>query len=122
MLTLSSAGESIFQLIFVLFVFVGVLALTTFVTKWLASYQKNQGLNRNLEVIEGIRLSNNKFVEIVRAGENRYFVVACGKDEVTLLGEIDPSELKEIDESAVAAQPMQLDFKSVLEKFSKKEK
>lgn len=122
MLTLSSAGESIFQLIFVLFVFVGVLALTTFVTKWLASYQKNQGLNRNLEVIEGIRLSNNKFVEIVRAGENRYFVVACGKDEVTLLGEIDPSELKEIDESAVATQPMQLDFKSVLEKFSKKEK
>ncbi len=122
MLTLSSARESIFQLIFVLFVFVGVLALTTFVTKWLASYQKNQGLNRNLEVIEGIRLSNNKFVEIVRAGENRYFVVACGKDEVTLLGEIDPSELKEIDESAVAAQPMQLDFKSVLEKFSKKEK
>ena len=122
MLTLSSAGESIFQLIFVLFVFVGVLALTTFVTRWLASYQKNQGLNRNLEVIEGIRLSNNKFVEIVRAGENRYFVVACGKDEVTLLGEIDPSELKEIDESVTPVPPMQMDFKSVLEKFSKKEK
>ena len=122
MITLSSAGESIFQLIFVLFVFVGVLALTTFVTRWLASYQKNQGLNRNLEVIEGIRLSNNKFVEIVRAGENRYFVVACGKDEVTLLGEIDPSELKEIDESVTPVPPMQMDFKSVLEKFSKKEK
>ena len=122
MLTLSSAGESVFQLIFVLFVFVGVLALTTFVTRWLASYQKNQGLNRNLEVVEGIRLSNNKFVEIVRAGENRYFVVACGKDEVTLLGEIDPSELKEIDESVTPVPPMQMDFKSVLEKFSKKEK
>ena len=122
MLTLSSAGESIFQLIFVLFVFVGVLALTTFVTRWLASYQKNQGLNRNLEVIEGIRLSNNKFVQIVRAGENRYFVVACGKDEVTFLGELDPSQLKEIDEAIVQAVPLQMDFKSVLEKFSKKEK
>ncbi len=120
MLTLSSAGENIFQLIFVLIVFIGVLALTTFVTKWVASYQKNQGLNRNLEIIEAIRLTNNKYVEIVRAGEDRYFVVAVGKDEVTLLGEISSEQLKDIDESV--SMDSTLDFKSILEKFSKKEK
>ncbi|MCR4830650.1 MAG: flagellar biosynthetic protein FliO [Pseudobutyrivibrio sp.] len=107
-------------MIFVLIVFIGVLALTTFVTKWVASYQKNQGLNRNLEIIEAIRLTNNKYVEIVRAGEDRYFVVAVGKDEVTLLGEISSEQLKDIDESV--SMDSTLDFKSILEKFSKKEK
>jgi flagellar protein FliO/FliZ len=123
MIVLSSAGESFLQLIVVLIIFVGVLALTTYVTKWIAGYQKTQGLNRNLEVVEAIRLTNNKFVEIVRAGENRYFVVACGKEEVTLLGEISGDELKEIDQSQIVTTPqIPVDFKSVLEKLSKKEK
>ncbi len=121
MLTLSAAGESFFQLIFALVVFVGVLALTTYVTKWVAGYQKAQGLNRNLEIIEAIRVTNNKYVQIIRAGEDRYFVIAIGKDEITPLGEISSSELKEIEHDK-PADGNTLDFKSILEKLSKKEK
>ncbi len=121
MIFLSAAGESFFQLIFALVVFVGVLAITAFVTKWIAGYQKTQGLNKNLEIVEAIRLTNNKYVEIIRAGEDKYFVIAMGKDEVTLLGELSSDQLKDIDEINSKAQtPM--DFKSILEKFSKKEK
>ena len=94
MILLSSAGESFFQLVFALFVFVGVLALTAFVTKWIAGYQKTVGANKNLEIIEAIRLSNNKSVQIIRAGVDKYFVVATGKDEVTLLGELSSSQLR----------------------------
>ena len=120
MLTLSSAGESFFQLIFALVVFVGVLALTTFVTKWIAGYQKTQGLNRNLEVIEAIRLTNNKYLHIVRAGEDKYFVIAIGKEEITLLGELSKDQLKDIDLPNTSTTSG-LDFKSILDKLSKKE-
>ena len=122
MLTLSSAGESFFQLMFALVVFVGVLAITAYVTKWIAGYQKTQGLNKNLEIVEAIRVSNNKFIQIIRAGEDKYFVIAVGKDEITKLGELSSTELKDIDPSEQANCPTPVDFKSILEKFSKKEK
>ena len=120
MVLLSSAGESFFQLIFALVVFIGVLALTACVTKWIAGYQKTQGLNRNLEIIEAIRLSNNKYIQIIRAGEDKYFVIAIGKDEVTLLGELSSSQLKEIEVGDNSIQGS-IDFKSILEKLTKKD-
>lgn len=120
MLLLSSAGESFFQLIFILVVFVGVLALTYFVTKWIAGYQKTQGFNKNLEIIEAIKISSNKYVQIIRAGEDRYFVIALGKDEVVPLGELSSEQLKEISgEEGINTVPA-IDFKSVLDKLSKK--
>ena len=92
MLFLSSAGESFLQLIFVLIVFVGVLAVTYYVTKWIAGYQKTQGFNKNLEIVEAIKISSNKYVLIIRAGQDRYFLIAIGKDEVVPLGEISSDE------------------------------
>lgn len=121
MLLLTSVGESIFQLIIVLFIFVFVLGITYYVTKWLAGYQKAQMFNKNLEVVETLRLTTNKYVQIVRAGEGNYYVLALGKDEVTLLGTIDAEDLKEIDlESQTAENNITLDFKTILEKVSKK--
>lgn len=51
-----------------------------------------QGKNRNLEVIETARISNTKYVQIVRAA-NKYIVIGVGKNEVTMLTEIDEDEL-----------------------------
>lgn len=121
---LTSVGESIFQLIVVLAIFVGVLALTYYVTKWLAGYQKAQQFNKNLEIVETIKLTTNKYVQIVRAGEDHFYVVALGKDEVTLLGSLTTDDLKEYTENEPEEyNPLQnLDFKSILEKVSKKNK
>lgn len=120
MLLLSSAGESFFQLIVVLVIFIVVLLMTYYVTKWLAGYQKAQQFNRNLEIIETIKLTSNKYVQIVRAGENHYFVLALGKDEVTLLGELSSNDLLELSEADKSSNAAAIDFKSILEKFSKK--
>jgi len=117
MIFLSAVGESFFQLIFALLVFVGVLAITAFVTKWIAGYQKTMGATKNLEIIEAIRLANNKYVQIIRAGEENYYVVAIGKDEVTFLGQIDSSQLKEIEKTDTVAPTV--DFKSILNKLTK---
>ncbi len=115
MLLMTSFGESLFQLIIVLVIFIGVLAATYFVTKWLANYQKAASYNKNLEIVETIRLTTNKYVQIVRAGSDSFYVIAIGKDEITMLGQIDKDGLILSDDTE-AADFKPMDFKSILER------
>ncbi len=110
------AANAYAQLITVLVIFVVVLAITAVVTKWLANYQKSQNAGRNIEVIETTNIANNKWMQIVRVG-NTYKVLAVSKDSVTYLGDIDPSELKEIKTDGSKSA-----FKSMFEKALKKDK
>ena len=61
--------------------------------------------------MESLRISNNKYLQIVRAGE-RYIVMAVCKDTVTLLAELEKDELVFIDQGEAAVP----DFKGVLDK------
>ncbi len=81
------------QFITVLLLFVIVLAVTALTTKWIANYQKQQGVNGNVQVIETARISGNKYIQIVRIGD-KYVVLAVCKDTVTMLGEIPEEQLK----------------------------
>lgn len=81
------------QFIAVLVVFVLVLGVTALTTKWISGYQKQQNANSNIEVIETSRLTNNKYLQIIRVGET-YMVIAVCKDTVTMLGEIPIEQLK----------------------------
>ena len=87
MILLSSALGSFIQLLGVLIIFLFVLAITYFTTKWIGNYQKTNFANKNLQIVESIRVGNNKFIAIVKAGEV-YLVVAVGKDDVTLLTQL----------------------------------
>lgn len=89
----SFTGYNFFQLIISLIIFVGILVLTYFVTKWIAGYQKSQTFNKNFEVIETQKVSNNKYLQIVRVGRDDYYVIAIGKDEVNFLGKLDKSQI-----------------------------
>ena len=104
------------QLITVLVVFVIVLAITAVVTKWLANYQKGQNVGRNIEVIETTPIANNKWMQIIKVG-NTYKVIVVSRENVTFLGDIDPSELKEIKPDGSKSA-----FKSMFEKALKKDK
>ena len=92
LLTAYSKAGSISQLITVLIIFALVLAVTVFTTRYVGNFQKMQGLNRNLEVIETLRIANNKYIQIVRATD-KYIVIAVGKDEISMLTEIDDSKM-----------------------------
>ena len=111
MILLSSTGENLFQLIVVLFCFVFVLALTYFVTRWIAGYQKSQSINKNLAVVETLKLTTNKYVQLIQAGKDTYYVIAIGKDEITVLGELSAEQLKELPSDAKG------DFADALQKF-----
>ena len=64
-------------------------------TRLIGNYQKMQGYNRNLEIIETLRITNNKFLQIVRVAD-KYIVIGIGKDEVSMITEIDGDELLKV--------------------------
>ena len=115
MVMLTSSASSYAQLITVLIIFVVVLALTAWTTRFIASYQKQMGVGSNVEVVEAARIDSSKCIQIVRIGE-KYFALAVCKDTVTNLGEI-PKE--QIVFKQVAGQS--LDFKSLLNSALRKE-
>lgn len=92
--------QNILQLVFYLAVLIGVLFITYYVTKWIAGYQKNQGINQNFEVIETLKVTNNKFLQIVRVGKDDYYVIAIGKDEIHMLGKLDREQITFISKSS----------------------
>lgn len=111
---LTGSTDSYAQFITVLLLFVLVLGITALTTRWIANYQKQAGTNENIQVIETARIANNKFVQIIRAGE-KYFVVAVCKDTVTMLGEIPEEQLKTGD------PPQGFRFRELFDKIVKKQ-
>ncbi len=91
-LTVSDSANAYLQFMTVLILFVFVLMITFWVTKWIAGYQKGRTINTNMELIETFRLTNNKYIQIIRVGQ-KYLAVAIGKDSVTMLSEIPEEEL-----------------------------
>lgn len=106
--------DSYVQLVTVLLLFVFVLAVTAFVTKWIGGYQKGRSVGTNMELVEALRLSNNKYVQIVRIGR-KYLALAVCKDTVTMLSEI-PEEDLHFPEGSTGST---LGFKDVLAKIQK---
>ena len=93
MILMASNIDGYAQFITVLVIFVVVLGVTAWTTKWVANYQKQQSVNENVQVIETTRIANNKYVQIIRVGET-YMAIAICKDTVTMLGEIPVEQLK----------------------------
>ena len=93
MIYCASMGNSVVQFITVTLIFVFVLAITYFTTRWIGSYQKKRMSYGNIKIIESYRLSNSKILEIVKSG-NKCFLIAVCKDTVTCLGEVDESTLE----------------------------
>lgn len=116
MILLSSALSSFLQLIGVLIIFIVVLFITFYTTKWIGNYQKTNLVNKNLQIVESIRVGNNKFIAIVKAGEV-YLVVAVGKDEVTLLTQLTEEQLSEVPDFSAMQNKFPMDGKAAQENF-----
>lgn len=113
LLTGMSRMDSYLQFITVLILFVFVLGITYATTRWIANYQKEKAAGSNLELIETMRITGNKYLQIVRAG-NKYMVIAIGKDEIHMLTELSEDEIV-----LLKGNEPQMDFKSIFEKLKK---
>lgn len=113
LLSVTTRMDSYLQFMTVLILFVSVLVVTYLVTRWIANYQKSRAGSSNLEIIETCRISSNKYIQIVRAGE-KYLVIAVGKDEVHMLSELSAVELNLSKEEMQTVQ-----FADILEKVKR---
>ncbi|MBO5247107.1 MAG: flagellar biosynthetic protein FliO [Eubacterium sp.] len=119
-LSSASMTNSIIELITILLIFVFVLLITCYVTRWIAGYQKTKTAQGNLSVIEVIRVSNNQYIQLVRAGNEQYLVVGVSKDQMTLLATLSKEELCAIPEIVANTKRTGTGFAEVLEEFKKK--
>lgn len=87
-----SKWDSFFQLIGVLLIFLFVLAITYVTTRWIGQYQQGMMQNKNIQVIETFRVSNNKFIQIIQVGK-KYLVISVCKDVVNILTELTEEDL-----------------------------
>ncbi|MGN0482770.1 MAG: flagellar biosynthetic protein FliO [Lachnospiraceae bacterium] len=120
LLDIPSSMDSFLQLLSVLFIFVVVLALTYFTTRFLAGYQKTQMHQKNLRVVETLKITQNKYIQIIEVG-TVYLVIAVCKDTVTRLAELTPDQLKELNlEDLEEKKTSTEDFQTILEKVKKR--
>ena len=111
-----SVLSSLGQLIWVLLLFVLVLLLTLLTTRWIAKYQQGQLHNRNLKVIETLKVSANGYIQIIKAGDV-YLVIAVSRDHIEKLAEVTEDQL-EIDSVDATGQKIDMveRFHDILEK------
>ncbi len=86
------ATDSLGQLITVFLIFVFVLLITAFTTKWIVNYQKDKSIGENITVVEVKKIAPNKLIEIVKIG-NDYFALALGKDEISVISKLEDDSL-----------------------------
>ena len=92
LLVSTSKIDSVAQLLTVILLFVVVLGATWLTTRYVAGVQKGKMKGSYFEVIDTFRLTQNKYVQILRIGK-KYMAVAICKDTVTVLRELDESEI-----------------------------
>lgn len=114
MIILTAAGslDSFVQFITILLLFLFVLVITYVVTRWVSGIQKVQMTGKNMGLVETMRISNSKYLQIIRAGE-KYLVIAVCKDTVTMLAELSQDELSLDDGNEVKS----LSFREILDKM-----
>ena len=113
---MTSGIDSVIQFITVLFIFVFVLGITYITTRYVAGIQKDKYKTGNMELIETLRISNNKYLQIVRAADKYYCIAVC-KDTITMLGEIQKENMV-FYENGVNAN---LNFQNIFERIKQKQ-
>ena len=115
---MSSRIEAFAQLLTLLIIFIFVLAVTYYVTRFVGNYQKNKLSGSNINILETMRIANNKYIQIVKIGSS-VFAIAVAKDTVSYLCELDEDELIYKESSSGKMLINNDNFKEILEKFKK---
>lgn len=109
--------SNILQMLAVLLVFVVVLVITYYATKWIAKSGAIQSQSANIKVIETFKIAPNKYIQIVQLG-SKYYSIGVTKESITFLA---PLEEEQLDFTAKTTQ-QQIPFKDMLSKFAKAKK
>ncbi len=116
---LAGSLKSFLELLGALVIFVFVLVIVYFTTKWMGGLQMARSNNKNLRIVETIGVGSNKTISIVEAG-TVYLVVSVGKDEVHLLARLTKEQLKDLSFEEVKNNAQAESFSEIFNKLKDK--
>ena len=105
-------ADGVTQFLTVFLIFLAVLALTYLTTRFVGGYQKQKNFNRNFEVVETLKVTNGKYLQIVKVG-CKYVCIGIGKDSITSICELSPDEIVQTQQGQT--EPLE-SFKSFMDK------
>ena len=105
------------QLIVVIIMFLFVLALAYLAARLAGRFQSNIQSQSNIRILEVARISNNKYIQIVKIGQ-RYYAVGVGKEEVNLIAELQEEDLN----LKTTTEGTKGSFKDILSQLQRKKK
>lgn len=115
MLMLGNSANSVAQFITLVLLFLFVLGITWFATRYVAGTQKNKMSGGNIKLMETVRINQNAYIQVIRVG-TKVVSIVVSKDSVTKLCEHSEDEFV-YEESK---QPELMDFGKLLQKAMKK--
>lgn len=107
-----NAVNNIARFITMLIIFILILLLTYYTTRFVAGAKKGSLSATNMELLESLQLGQGKYLQLMRLG-SRYVVLAVSKDRVELVTELPA------DEYIPAPSSSGGDFKDILLKSMK---
>ncbi len=117
----TSNWDSVFQLIGVSVLFIIILVITYYTTKFVGGVKMGMTKNSNFKVLETFKVTQNKYLQLIQVG-TRYFVIAIGKDDIRFLAEMNENEIIRQEEAKPLTGNFAELFHSVLNKQKEKNK
>ena len=114
--TAQNSIQSLFELLGLILIFVIVLVVCYYTTRFVAGRQLVQKKVGNFEVVETYAIAQNKYLQLIRMG-NKYVVISVAKDSVNFITELCGDEVCQIQKNASVSGKS---FKEVLSGFTKK--
>lgn len=113
---ISGTIGNILQLIGLIIVFILILFATYYTSRWIGKNSFTQQRAANIQVIETFRLSQTKYIQIIRAGTERYFVIAVSKEDITYIAELNKEDIIFRDDNQAAEK---ISFSDIMKKLKK---
>lgn len=85
-------GGGIFDLLVLIVIFVLILVVAYYVTKWVSTSGLNMQKNKNIKILEVFRLNQSKYIYIVELG-NKVVVLGVSKDHIEYITDLDHDSL-----------------------------
>jgi len=118
-----SRSDNLLELVGLVFLLIVILVAAYYTSKFIGKIKLGQLKNSNFKVIDAYRLSPSKVIQIVKIGK-RYFALAICKDRITVISELQESELEfkddlEMKKTEMGNQLNHESFKKIFDKLKK---
>ena len=90
---LTGNGSNALELIGLIIVFILILFATYYTSRWIAKNGVNMQNSGNIKIVETYRVSQTKYLQIVKVGHGRFFLFSVTKDNISFISELNEDDI-----------------------------